>query len=203
MPSGLADVEGVQGNQVTRPSSEVAEAERAVLGVAGQDAGGGRGELRQRRDPLGAAAEPVADQQLLDPRWRQAHPTVGEVVDELAGAQRRPGDRLGQHRLDLLRWGGGRHHRRPAPLGQQRGQPVPLGAAGPAVVGGARDPEGAAGLGHAGLPGPVQNPDTPVVDDRCWGHGGGLLRLFGRNQRVHHRPHQRWDLQPHPVISKL
>jgi hypothetical protein len=37
----------------------VAEAERAVLGVGGQDAGGGRGQLGQGRDPLGASPEPV------------------------------------------------------------------------------------------------------------------------------------------------
>jgi hypothetical protein len=103
--------------------------------------------------------------------------------------------------LDLVGWGRGRHHRRAAPLGQQRGQAVPLGAAGPTIAGRARDPEGAAGLGHAGLAGPVQDLDTPVVDDLCWGHGGGLLRLFGRNQRVH-QPHPQWDLQPQPVISK-
>ena len=48
----------------------------------------------------------------------------------------------------------------------------------------------------------VKDLDTAVIDDLCWGHGGGLLRLFGRNQKVHHRPHPQWDLQPHPVISK-
>ena len=180
----------------------MAEPERAVLGVGGEDAGGGRGELGQGAHSLGPSAEPVATQDLLHSRWRQADSTVGEVADQLAGAQGRPGDRLGQHRLDLVGWGGGRHHWWPAVFGQQRGQPIALGAAGPAVVGGARDAEGAAGLGHAGLAGPVQDLDTPVVDDLCWGHGGGLLRLFGRNQRVHHRPHQRWDLQPHPVIIK-
>jgi hypothetical protein len=140
MPSGLADIEGVQGDQVTWADGEVAEPERAVLGGRGQDAGGGRGELGQRRDPLGAAAESVADQQLLDTRRRQAHPADGEVIDELAGAQGRPGDRLGQYRLDLVGWGGGRHDRRAAPLGQQRGQAVALGAACPPIVGRARDP---------------------------------------------------------------
>jgi hypothetical protein len=31
-------------------------------------------------------------------------PTVGEVADQLAGAQGRPGNRLGQDRLDLIGW---------------------------------------------------------------------------------------------------
>jgi hypothetical protein len=126
MPSGLADIEGVEGDQVAWAGGEVAEPKRPILSRFGHDAGGGRGQLGQRGHPLGAAAESVADQQLLDTRRRQAHPTVGEVVDQLAGAQGRPGDRLGQYRLDLVGWGGGRHHRWPAPLGQQRGQAVPL-----------------------------------------------------------------------------
>jgi hypothetical protein len=25
---------------------------------------------------------------------------------------------------------------------------------------------------------------------------------FALNQRIHHQPHQQWDLQPQPVISK-
>jgi hypothetical protein len=167
---------------------EVAEPERAILGVGGEDAGGGRGQLGQGGNPLGTAAEPVTPEELLYPRRRQTHATVGQVADQLAGAQGGTGDRLGQHRLDLLRWGRIRHHRWPAALGQQRRQPSALGPAGPVVVAGARAPEGAAGLGHAGLRGPVQDLDTAVVDDLCWGHGGGLLRLFGRNQRVHHQP---------------
>jgi len=102
----------------------------------------------------------------------------------------RPGARPGAGR----RWWGGPPPR-PAPprpgrvgwrsaapvaggLGQQRGQPRALGAAGPAVLGGPRDAKGRAGLGDAGLAGPVQDLDTPVVDELCWGHGGGLLRLF-------------------------
>jgi hypothetical protein len=47
MPSGLADLEGVQGDQITRPGGEVAEPERAILGLGGQDAGGRRGQLGQ------------------------------------------------------------------------------------------------------------------------------------------------------------
>jgi hypothetical protein len=35
----LADIEGVQGDQVAGPGGEVAEPERAVLGWAGEDAG--------------------------------------------------------------------------------------------------------------------------------------------------------------------
>jgi hypothetical protein len=118
--------------------------------------------------PLGAAAEPVAPQELLHARGRQTHAADGQVVDQLAGAQRGAGDCLGQHRLDLVGWGGGRQYRWAAALGQQRGQPVALGPAGPAAVGGAGDAKGAAGLGHAGLPDPVQDLDTPVVDDLCW-----------------------------------
>jgi hypothetical protein len=48
----LADVEDVQGDQVTRAGGEVAESEQAILSVGGDDAGGGSGELGQRRDPL-------------------------------------------------------------------------------------------------------------------------------------------------------
>jgi hypothetical protein len=144
MPSGLADREGVQGDQVTGAGGEVAEPKPAILSVGGHDPGGCRGQLGQGSDPLGAAAEPVATQELVDPRRRQTHPTIGEVADQLAGAQGRPGDRLSEHCLDLVGWGGGRHHRWPAALGQQRGQPVALGATGPAVGGRAGDPEGAA-----------------------------------------------------------
>jgi hypothetical protein len=56
----------------------------------------------QGSHPLGPSAEPVPTQELLHARRSQAHPTVGQVVDQLAGAQGRPGDRLGQHRLDLV-----------------------------------------------------------------------------------------------------
>src|SRR5512133_1447273 len=68
MPSGLADLEDVQGDQITRPGGEVAEPERAVLGCSGQDAGGRGGELGQGGHPLGPAPQPVADQQLLPSR---------------------------------------------------------------------------------------------------------------------------------------
>jgi hypothetical protein len=87
MPSGLADREGVQGDQVAGAGGEVAEPERAVLGRGGHDPGGGCGELGQGSDPLGPSAEPVATQDLVDPRGRLTHPTIGEVVDQLAGAQ--------------------------------------------------------------------------------------------------------------------
>jgi len=65
MPSGLADIEGVQGDQITRPGGEVAEPERAILGLGGHEAGGGRGQLGQRGHPLGPSAEPMAAQKLL------------------------------------------------------------------------------------------------------------------------------------------
>jgi hypothetical protein len=55
MPSGLANVEGVQGDQIARAGREVAEPERAVVRMLGEDAGGRRGELGQRRHPLTAA----------------------------------------------------------------------------------------------------------------------------------------------------
>jgi hypothetical protein len=87
MPSGLADIEGVQGDQVAGAGGEVAEPERPILGRRGHDAGGGRGELGQGSDPLGPTAEPVATQELLHPRRRPTHPTIGEVADQLAGAQ--------------------------------------------------------------------------------------------------------------------
>jgi hypothetical protein len=41
----LADIEGVQGDQVTGAGGEVAEPERAVLGWGGEGAGGRCGEL--------------------------------------------------------------------------------------------------------------------------------------------------------------
>jgi hypothetical protein len=65
MPSGLADIEGVQGDQVTGAGGEVAEPERAVLGWGGEGAGGRCGELGQGSDPLDPAAEPVTPQDLL------------------------------------------------------------------------------------------------------------------------------------------
>jgi hypothetical protein len=117
MPSGLADIEGVQGDQITRAGGEVAEPERPVLGRCGQDAGGRRGQLGQRSHPLGTSAEPVPAQELLHARGRQAHPTLGQMVDQAPGPDGGAGDRLGQHRLDLVGWGGGGHHRRSAALG--------------------------------------------------------------------------------------
>ena len=61
----LADLEGVQGDQITGAGGEVAEPKRALLGVDGEDAGGGGSELGQGGHPLGAAAEPMAPQELL------------------------------------------------------------------------------------------------------------------------------------------
>jgi hypothetical protein len=117
MPSGLADREGIQGDQIAWSGGEVAEPEGAVFGLGGEDAGGGGGELGQGSHPLSTAAEPMTPQDLLDTGGRQADPAVGKVVDQALGADRGPGDRLGQHRLDLVRRGRGRHHRRPTTLG--------------------------------------------------------------------------------------
>jgi hypothetical protein len=111
MPSGLANIEGVQGDQVTGPGGEVAEPEWAVLGWGGEDAGGRRGELGQGSHPLGPTPQPMTPQDLLHPRRRQAHPTLGEVPDQLACAQGRPGDRFSEYRLDLLGWGRSRQRR--------------------------------------------------------------------------------------------
>jgi len=107
----------------------VAEPKGAVLGVGGEDAGGHGGELGEGGHALGAAAEPMPAQDLLHTRGRQAHPAVGQVVDQTPSADGRAGDRLGQHRFNLVGWGRGRHHRRPSVLGHQRGQPIALGAA--------------------------------------------------------------------------
>ena len=158
-----ADIEGVQGDQVTGPGGEVAEPERPILGRGGQDAGRGGGELGQGSHPLGPSAEPVAPQDLLDAGGRQPHPAVGQVVDQTPSADGGAGHRLGEHRFDLVGWGRIRHHRRPPAFGDQRGQSVALGAADPAVVAGAGDTEGAAGLGHAGSGRPGPGP----------GHAGG------------------------------
>jgi hypothetical protein len=149
----------------------------------GQDAGRRGGELGEGGQALGAPAEPMPAEDLLDAGGRQPDPALGHVVDQTPSADGGAGHGLGQHHLDLVGWGRGRHHRRPSVLGQRRSQAIALGAAGPAVVGGGPgDAEGGAGLGHAGQTGPFQDLDTPVVDDLCWGHGGRLLRLFGRNQ---------------------
>jgi hypothetical protein len=168
MPSGLADREGIQGNQIAWSSGEVAEPEGSVFGLGCEDAGGGGGELSQGGHPLGPAAEPMTPQELLDTGGRQADPAVGKVVDQPLGADGGSGDRLGQHRLDLVRWGGGRHDRWPATLGQQRSQPVALRSVRPPVGAGPRDTEGTAGRGHAGPSSMVEDPDAAVVDDLCW-----------------------------------
>jgi hypothetical protein len=99
----LADVEGVQGDQIPG-GGELAEPKRAILGVLGEDAGGGRDELGQGDDPLGPAAEPMTPQDPLDPGRRKAHPRGRPGGRPAAGTEGSPGDRLGQHRLDLVRW---------------------------------------------------------------------------------------------------
>jgi hypothetical protein len=66
----------------------VAKPERAVLGRAGQDAGSGGGELDQGGHPLGAAAEAMTPEDLLDAGGRQPYPAVGQVVDQALGADR-------------------------------------------------------------------------------------------------------------------
>ena len=82
----------------------MAEPERAVLGGLGDQARVDRGDLGQRGDPLGAAAELVADQELLHTRGRQGHLAFVEVLEQTAGAEGGPGDRFGEHDLD--RWVG-------------------------------------------------------------------------------------------------
>jgi hypothetical protein len=54
---------------------------------------------------------------------------------------------------------------------------------------------------HATEPRPARTGSSQPTSE--FAYPTGLLRLFGRNQRVHHQPHQQWDLQPHPVISKI
>jgi hypothetical protein len=117
MPSGLADREGVQGDQVAGPGGVVAEPERAVLGWGGEDAGRRRGELGEGGHALGAPAEPMPAQDLLNAGGRQPHPAVGQVVDQTPSADGGAGHRLGEHRFDLVGWGRGRHHGRPSVLG--------------------------------------------------------------------------------------
>jgi hypothetical protein len=117
MPSGLADREGVQGDQVAGPGGEVAEPERAVLGWGGEDAGRRGGELGEGGHALGAPAEPMPAQDLLNAGGRQPHPAVGQVVDQTPSADGGAGHRLGEHRFDLVGWGRGRHHGRPLVLG--------------------------------------------------------------------------------------
>jgi hypothetical protein len=102
----------------------VAEPERAVLGWGGEDAGGRRGELGQGSHPLGPSAELVTPQDLLHSRWGQAHPTLGQVVDQALRADGGAGHRFGEHRLDLVAGGvafgitGGRR-----PLGSSAASP--------------------------------------------------------------------------------
>jgi hypothetical protein len=52
----LANIEGVQGDQVTRAGGELAEPKRAILGVDGEDAGGDSRELGQRGGRAGGVA---------------------------------------------------------------------------------------------------------------------------------------------------
>jgi len=114
----LADIEGVQGDQIARAGGEVAEPERPLLGRSSQDAGRRGGELGEGGHPLGTAAELVTPEDLLDTRGRQAHPAVGQVVDQALRADGGAGNGLGQHGFDLVGRGRGWHHWRPAVLGQ-------------------------------------------------------------------------------------
>jgi hypothetical protein len=78
----------VPGDQGADPiaGSEVAEPERAIFGLGGQDGGGRRGQLGQGGHPLGPSAEPVPTQELLHASGRQAHPTLGQVLDQTPSA---------------------------------------------------------------------------------------------------------------------
>jgi hypothetical protein len=72
---------GAQDRLLQRPVDLPTSRPAMMFGVA---RGPGRGS-----HPLGPSAEPVPAQELLHARRSQAHPTVGQVVDQLAGAQGR------------------------------------------------------------------------------------------------------------------
>jgi hypothetical protein len=128
----LADLEGVQGDQVAGPGGEVAEPERAVLGCSSQDAGRRGGELGEGGHALGAPAEPMPAADLLDAGGRQPHPAVGQ------GSTRRRAPMVGRATASASTastWSGGLRSASPAAVG-------PWGAARPGRSAGPGRPSG-------------------------------------------------------------
>jgi hypothetical protein len=109
-------------------------------------------QLGQGGNPLCAVAEPVTAQDHLNSGGERV-PHARPGGRRGAGRRWRGGDRLGQHRLDLV-----------------GGVAVGTTAAGgrPTIVGGPGDPEAAAGLGHAGGADPVKDLDTLVIFAGSW-----------------------------------
>jgi hypothetical protein len=161
MPSGLADREGVQGDQVTGAGGEGQNPNGPSFGCRGQDPGGGCGELGQGSDPLGPPAEPVAPQELVDPdgdrrtRWSARWPTswraprVGRATASASTpstwsggvAVGIPGGRrsLGSSAASPQRWRGRPSGRRSCGRSRRCGRPRPRWSARPGP-----------GPGHAG-----------------------------------------------------
>ncbi len=70
----VPDVEAVQGDQVTGPGREMAEPERALSSVVGDQTSGRCGQLRERTDALTTPAEAVTAQDLLHATRRDHKP---------------------------------------------------------------------------------------------------------------------------------
>src|SRR6266571_4843339 len=84
----FADVEAVQGHQVTGPGREVTEPERSLERRLGQKSGGRAGELRERGDALTASTQPVTAQQLLGTAAADLEASLAELFGVAGRAQR-------------------------------------------------------------------------------------------------------------------
>ena len=198
----VADVEAVQGDQVTGSGGEVTEPERPGPGIINDETARRRGQLRQRGDALTAMTQTMATQDLLCSTRRDLETAKPKVMGVATSSESGTHHRFREQFVDHPRRGLVRHRWRPATLGHQRVETVRLSSSRPPVIRRARDPERATRLRHIRLAGTFHHPNTTMVNDLLWGHGGGLLWLFGRNQRVHRRGHHVVDLQPQPVNRK-
>jgi hypothetical protein len=120
--------------------------------------------------------EPVGHQVPLHGGRGDGVAPVPEPIGVLAAPDGRlhhgQGEQLGHH----VGGGGVGQLGRPPGLRHQRLESVALGQGLPLVVAGAGHPEHSAGLGHiSGFSGQIQQTDTSLIDDLCWGHGDGLL----------------------------
>src|SRR3954454_12433335 len=146
---------------------------RRVAGVRNHP-GGGRRDGGRPGEALGAAAQAVVDQELLDGRLAHLVAAVGEPIGVLAAADRRLGYRQGEQFVHHVGWGGVRELGLAAFLGLQRLEAVGVGPVLPFVVAGAGDTHLAACLGDVPeFDSECQQAGAPVVDDLVWGHGGG------------------------------
>src|SRR5438477_5338739 len=183
----FADEEAVQGDQITGPGGEMTEPERSLERIFGHESGGRGGELGERSDALATPAELVTVQDLLHPTRREREPLAPKCLGVAARTQRGSHDRFGEQFLDNPARCRVRHRRHATPLGHQRIKAVHLNPVLPPIEGGAAHAEHSTRLRHVRLGRMLHDMHTPLIDDLCWGHGDGLLRLCERNQRVHRR----------------